>query len=353
MPTSRRSTGARSNGGRPSSGAGSQGRKRTDANERRAPARPRGENPYQRAARGETPLGRRGRSSSQSSGTQSRRAERPNAADSPGRRDWGSVARKGAQSVKQAGPGRSSSREAERIEKPPVRGEADRWERNDGGAKRRSKATTSEPFVLPPDAVREIEERAGRRASRLVRNLREASKAYAAERWGDTRKSLRPLLQEIPDAPVVIELNGMLLYRTGKWKPAYDALAAAHELTQSFDLYPAMMDAQRALGKPKQVEKLWDELRQASPSGEVMAEGRIVMASTLAEQDRVTDAIRLLEKTPRGSGKPKLYHLRSWYALADMYERSGDVGKALRLFEKVASHDPELADVLDRIEALN
>jgi tetratricopeptide (TPR) repeat protein len=252
--------------------------------------------------------------------------------------------------------GRTSSRQAERIEKPPVRSVQDKWVREPQKANPKSRtrsAPASEPFVLPKDAVAEIEERAGKRAAdRLIRSLREASKAYAAERWADVRKSLRPLLKEVGDAPVVIELNGMLLYRTGKWTAALKDLEAAHLATQNYDLYPAMMDARRALKHPKKVQELWDELREASPSGEVMAEGRIVMASSLADQKRVQDAIRLLEKTPKPRGEPKLYHLRSWYALADLYERKGDVGKARQLFEKIANADPDLADVLDRLDTL-
>lgn len=269
------------------------------------------------------------------------------------RKDWGSLARKGAESARDNTARQPSSREAERQEKPPARGEQDRWVRVAQTTKKRSgKSRSVEPFVLPKDAIAEIEERAGKRSERLVRNLRDAAKAYAAERWTDARKSLAPLLKEVGDAPIVAELNGMLLYRTGKWSAAFKELESAHLATQTFDLYPAMMDTQRALKRPKRVQELWDELRLASPGGEVMAEGRIVMAASLADQERFQDAIRLLEKTPKPKGEPKLYHLRSWYALADMYERKGDVGKARQLFTKVADADPDLADVLDRLDAL-
>ena len=209
-----------------------------------------------------------------------------------------------------------------------------------------------EPFRLSPEAVAEVEERAGRRSERLVRYLREASKAYAAERWSDAKKSLRPLLEAMPDAPSVRELNGMVLYRTGKWAAALEELQYAHLQTQSFDLYPVMMDCLRALRRYDEVEPLWEELRLASPAAEVMAEGRIVMASALSDSGRVADGIRLLEKAPRPRSQPKLYHLRMWYVLGDLYDRGGDLGKARTTFERVALHDPELADVLDRIDAL-
>ena len=56
-----------------------------------------------------------------------------------------------------------------------------------------------------------------------------------------------------------------------------------------------LADCYRALRQWPQVEELWDELREASPDAELVTEGRIVMAGSLADRDRVVDAIRLLQ----------------------------------------------------------
>ena len=40
------------------------------------------------------------------------------------------------------------------------------------------------------------------------------------------------------------------------------------------------------------------------------------------------------------------------YALADLYERAGDLPKARQLFQVVAAADPELGDVAARVRAL-
>jgi tetratricopeptide (TPR) repeat protein len=108
----------------------------------------------------------------------------------------------------------------------------------------------------------------------------------------------------------------------------------------------------RALHRYRKVESLWDELRQASPSAEAVAEGRIVMAGSLADQGDITGAIRLLERSRTLDKKPRDYHLRQWYALADLYERAGDVPQARDLFRRVTSHDPDAFDATERLRAL-
>lgn len=266
------------------------------------------------------------------------------------RKGWGSVARKGAAaSMEEKRP--NSSREAERAERPREGQQKEEWvpKKNARAPKERKERIR---FVLPDDAIREIEKRAGKRAERLLRYLKDAGSAYAAERWADAKKALRPLLQEVPDAPVVQEMHGMVLYRQGKWAPAAKELELAHLATRSYDLYPAIMDSYRALRKWQKVESLWDELRAESPGAEITAEGRIVMAGALGDQKREQDAIRLLEKAPRPKNVQD-HHVRTWYVLADMYDRAGETSKARSLFQKVAKHDPDLADVVERLEALD
>ncbi len=145
----------------------------------------------------------------------------------------------------------------------------------------------------------------------------------------------------------------MILYRQGKWAAAIKELRAAHLLTADYALYPAMMDAHRALGQLRPVESLWDELRAASPDAETMAEGRIVWASALAENDRIVDGIRTLEKAPKPKNKPKLHHLRTLYVLADLVDRAGDATRARTLFTQIANSSPGFADVEDRIRSLS
>jgi hypothetical protein len=66
----------------------------------------------------------------------------------------------------------------------------------------------------------------------------------------------------------------------------------------------------------------------------------------------VRDAIDLLEHARAAPKRAKVHHLRLWYALADLYERSGDVAHARELFERLAGEDPDFADVDARLRAL-
>ena len=98
----------------------------------------------------------------------------------------------------------------------------------------------------------------------------------------------------------------------------------------------------------------FEEVRAASPPTEVLSEARIVMAAALSDRGKLVEAIRLLveagvEKRVRN---PAERHVRQWYALADLYERSGDVPRARELFTRVALADPGAYDVDDRIEEL-
>ena len=100
------------------------------------------------------------------------------------------------------------------------------------------------------------------------------------------------------------------------------------------------------------VEVLWEELRDASPSGALVTEGRIVAAGALADQEKVSAAIALLERGWRFPKRAKDYHLRRAYALADLYERSGMVPKARDLFVWVSRQNNKYGDVASRVQAL-
>ncbi len=182
--------------------------------------------------------------------------------------------------------------------------------------------------------------------------MKEASRAFERDRFVDAQRILRPLAQRNPGTAAVRELYGLTLYRLGRWRDAIRQLEAFRSLTGSTDQHPVLADSYRALGRYTEVEELWGDLRERSPAAELVAEGRIVAAGALADQDRLADAIRLLEPAVRPTRRTRPHHLRLAYALADLYERAGDVPRARQLFMRVASVDPELADVGERIRAL-
>jgi tetratricopeptide (TPR) repeat protein len=207
---------------------------------------------------------------------------------------------------------------------------------------------------VPEEVESELRQALGPgRARRLLPRLGEAVRAYEADRYGDALRALRPLASAVPDVGAVRELLGLTLYRMGRWSAAIGELEAFRALTGSLDQHPVLADCHRALGNWAAVEELWDDLRRASPSGELVAEGRIVVAGALADRGDLAGAIRLLERSPSARKRLHPHHLRVSYALADLYERSGDVARARELMRSVADHDPDFADVSERLAALS
>ena len=80
--------------------------------------------------------------------------------------------------------------------------------------------------------------------------------------------------------------------------------------------------------------------------------GRIVAAGALADQGELDRAIALLAPTERAPARVREHHLRSWYVLADLYERTGDLPRTRALFARILRYDPEFADVAARLAAL-
>jgi tetratricopeptide (TPR) repeat protein len=181
--------------------------------------------------------------------------------------------------------------------------------------------------------------------------LEDAARAYSADRYQDALRILRKLVAQSPDSAPVRELLGLTLYRMGRWPLAVNELHAHHDLSGSYDQFPVIADCYRAMRRYVEADETWEQLRQASPSAEVVAEGRLVAAGSLADQGDLRGAVKLLEASLRRS-RPRAQHLRQWYALADLYERAGELPRARELFSQIASVDPDAYDVRQRLVAL-
>ena len=204
----------------------------------------------------------------------------------------------------------------------------------------------------PADVQQELERVAGRKAPRAVERLMAAAEAFRADRAREALRIVRPLRNELPDAPSVRELCGLAQYRVGNYGAAGKELEAFVELTDSVEQHPVLMDSYRAQRRWRKVDECWHELAAVSPSAELVAEGRIVYAGSLADRGRLEDALAVLRKRAAPVRAPREHHLRLWYALADLEERAGNLAAARDLFDRVRRAEPGFADVVERRAAL-
>lgn len=285
----------------------------------------------------------------------------------PGPPEWGALARRGGRTVKAVGQRGGSA-------PPPVQGpraprDDDVWVREDvrseaevavarGDTRPRRRARTAATGEAEssrsgdPAAAELAQALSPARAARARLRLKEAARAFDHEQFVEARRLLRPLAKEAPRAASVRELLGLTYYRLGQWTSALRELEAFRSLTGSTEQHPVLADCYRALKRWPAMDALWEELREASPSAALVAEGRIVTAGALADRGRLPDAVALLEAGRRRGRRVQTHHLRLAYALADLRERAGDLPGARDLFAWVSEQDPSFADAAERRRAL-
>jgi hypothetical protein len=227
-----------------------------------------------------------------------------------------------------------------------------------GRSATRALAALTNRTTLPPEVAAEIRNAAdiatAAHRERLVEKAEAAFSSYERGRFQDALRQIKPVVAETPSVAAVQELTGLAAYRSGRWREAARHLQTFGQMTDATNHLPELMDCQRALRKPKKVAELWTELRQSSPDPDVLAEGRIVAASSLAETGDLNGAISMLATAgaTKNLRNPAERHLRQWYVLADFYERAGDIPRAREYFERIRHSDSEAYDVTERLRSL-
>ncbi len=185
--------------------------------------------------------------------------------------------------------------------------------------------------------------------SAVADKLAKAADFYARDRYGDAMRVLTRLKAKIKDLPALDELHALTLYRMGKWAQAARELEDLSARTGSFDQHPVLMDCHRALDNVDRVGELFEELRHSSPTPEVMAEGRVVFANTLADHGEIDRAISILSRSGKSIKNPRQFHVRQWYCLACLYEKKGDLSRAANLFRTALGSGLYCYDASERL----
>jgi len=180
------------------------------------------------------------------------------------------------------------------------------------------------------------------------RLFKRAANEYQDDRFDDCLRTIKPMAKRFAEIVEVQELFGLCLYRLGRWDEAIEELEGFRDRSGTTEQNPVLMDCHRAVGNWADVDELWSELGEHSPSPELMAEGRIVMAGAHGDRGQYGDAIRLLEKGWKPPRQPEVHHLRRAYVLADFLERDGKIPKSRKLFGWIASKDASYLDAGER-----
>lgn len=206
---------------------------------------------------------------------------------------------------------------------------------------------------LDPEVVAEVEREAGlAKSGRYRERLTSAAEALERGRYDDAKRMVQPVLRDLPNVAAAHEIAGLALYSMGQWRKAAAELELARTLDHSVRHHPVLADCYRAMRRYHEVEQLWTEMKGASPEPALMAEARIVAAGALADQGDLRGALALMDKAREVPKKVRDHHLRQWYVIADLLDRSGEIVEARRFFGMVAQHDSEFADVMQRLASL-
>jgi len=190
------------------------------------------------------------------------------------------------------------------------------------------------------------------RGARLAERLAQASEALDRERFQEAGRIAASIAKEAPSIAAAHEIVGLSSYRLGRFKQAAKALEAAQDLHPEPAMLPVIADCYRAQRRWAAVDRVWAEIKAASPNHEVMAEGRIVVAGSLADRGELRQALEVMEPATKRPKVVRDLNLRQWYVVGDLYDRVGDPISARRWFGQVAEVDPDFADVESRLRGL-
>lgn len=183
--------------------------------------------------------------------------------------------------------------------------------------------------------------------------LGEAADAFADGRFPKAYGRLVRAKQISSRTPTIRELLGLTAYRMGKWEEALQELRAYRRIAGDTTHMPVEMDCLRALGRDRDIEKVWDLYAELGGMASTDCEMKVVYASHLLDRGAPRKAWAVANPG-RLKGDPREWDLRQWYVAARAAVALADLTTARQLAAAIEKHDlafPGLSDLLTEIES--
>lgn len=220
-------------------------------------------------------------------------------------------------------------------------------------AKRPERESPFEPVHIDDSITKELRNSARPgKGDILVKVFSEAVAAYAAGDLGEAIRLGEQAKHMALRSPNPREFLGLVYYGAERYQEAVKELAAFRRLTGLRIQNHVLADCYRALGKPEKALEYCDEVRFEDVGEEVYYEVQIVSAGALTDMGRVDEAIIVMQKLNLEPQAAEDHHVRAWYVLGDLLERTKKYTQAKKWFEAVAGADPEMTDAPERAARL-
>ncbi len=187
------------------------------------------------------------------------------------------------------------------------------------------------------------------RLNAVLHLLNTAADAFAQGRYRFARNKLLEAKQLSPRAAAIRELLGLAAYRSGQWDEALRELRTFRRLAGDTVHMAVEMDSLRALGRPADVRKTWDDLQRLGGAPAAVKEARVVYGAFLLDEGDAKGAWAVTEPK-RITAEPYEEDLRLWYVAARAAASLGDTGAARRLLGAIEDRDAGFAG-LDELTA--
>jgi Flp pilus assembly protein TadD len=170
--------------------------------------------------------------------------------------------------------------------------------------------------------------------------------AFAEERYGAAAGALRKAKSLAPRSATIRELLGLATYHLESWEEALRELRTFRRLAGDTEHLAVEMDCLRALGRDRDVEKVWDVLAERGATREAEDELRVVYASFLVDRGRVAEAWDVI-RPGRLVADPAESTLRRWAVAARVAATSGDRQAAGKLIDAIRRADADIEWLAD------